>query len=757
VAVKKILGKHFLQKKIHAFVALHTTTLSSTPKLYGYMNKIFLSLVFVFITVTLFAQPLRGTKWAADGNSYYAIESGEIVQYELPSFNKKTIVTKQQLTIKETGKTLAVSNFFFSNNNQKLLIFTNSKKVWRYNTQGDYWVLNLGNNSLTQLGKNKPVSSLRFAKFNADASKVAYVSEHNIYVEDVATNNITALTKDGTDKIINGTFDWAYEEEFGCRDGFRWSDDGKQIAYWQIDASKIKFFLMLNTTDSIYSFNVPVEYPKVGEDPTACKIGVVNVATAKTTWMNVPGDARQHYIPRMEWVNNNQLIIQQLNRKQQESKLFTVNTTTGVANNFYTETDNAWIDIKSRWNNDDPSGWEFINNKKSFIWVSEKDGWRHLYNIGLDGKETLLTKGNYDVISVNAIDDKQGIIYFSASPNNATQQYLYSIPINGNEEAKLISPADKKGTHSYTVNPTGTFATHRFSNHFTTPISEWVALPAHNIIKESRNKATENKNNGVELITITTVDGTTMDAWVMKPKNFDENKKYPVVFYVYTEPGATTVSDSYGNANGFIYNGDMQADGYIHISVDGRGTPSPKGAAWRKSIYKKVGILNVQDQAAAAKEILKWKYIDADRVAVWGWSGGGSTTLNLLFQYPEIYKTGISVAPVANRLTYDNIYEERYMGLPQDNNAADYIKASAIQYAKGLKGNLLVVHGTGDDNVHYQNTEMLVNELVKHGKQFQMMAYPNRTHSINEGAGTSMHLLNLATNYLKQYCPPGGK
>jgi dipeptidyl-peptidase 4 len=721
------------------------------------MQKLLTSIVAILFVLFSFAQPQKGTKWAKDGNSYFANENGEIVQYDLPSFSKKIIVSKQQITVKETSKPLAIKNFFFSADNKKVLIFTNSKKVWRYDTQGDYWVLNIANNSLTQVGKTMQPSALRFAKFNNDASKVAYVYQHNIYVEDLASQKITALTTNGTDKLINGTFDWAYEEEFGCRDGFRWSEDGKQIAYWQIDASKIKFFLMLNTTDSIYSFNVPVEYPKVGEDPSACKIGVINIATAKTTWMNIPGDSRQHYIPRMEWASNNQLILQQLNRMQQVSKLFTVNTLTGAATNFYTENDEAWIDIKSRWNADDPSGWEFINNNKNFIWVSEKDGWRHLYNISLDGKETLITKGKYDVISINAIDEKNGVIYFSASPNNATQQYLYSIKINENAEPILISPADKMGTHTYSINAAGTFATHRFSNHYTTPISEWVSLPNHSIIKESKNKATENKNNGVELIKITTADGTIMDAWVMKPKNFDEQKKYPVVFYVYTEPGATTVSDSYGNANGFLYNGNMAEDGYIHISVDGRGTPSPKGSTWRKSIYKKVGILNVQDQAAAAKEILKWKYVDAERVAVWGWSGGGSTTLNLLFQYPEIYKTGIAVAPVANRLTYDNIYEERYMGLPQENNAADYIKASAIQYTKGLKGNLLVVHGTGDDNVHYQNTEMLVNELVKNGKQFQMMAYPNRTHSISEGAGTSMHLVNLATNYLKQYCPPGAK
>jgi len=247
-----------------------------------------------------------------------------------------------------------------------------------------------------------------------------------------------------------------------------------------------------------------------------------------------------------------------------------------------------------------------------------------------------------------------------------------------------------------------------------------------------------------------------MDGWMVKPKNFDPAKKYPVVFYVYTEPASSTVSDTWGIGQNGLYDGDMADDGYIYISLDNRGTPVPKGREWRKSIYRKVGQVNIRDQAMAAKKILTWNFVDADRVAVWGWSGGGSATLNLMFQYPDIYKTGIAIAAVGNQLTYDNIYQERYMGLPQENRE-DFINGSPITYAKNLKGNLLYIHGTGDDNVHYQNAEMLVNELVKNGKQFQFMAYPNRTHGIYEGEGTSEHLSQLYTTYLKKNCPPGGK
>ena len=719
------------------------------------MKKILLVLIVIVYSNSINAQRGGALKWNEAGNAYYTTEKGEIVKYNLPDFNKVVLVEKSALTTHDSKAEFTIKNFFVSNNEQVFLIFTNTKKVWRYESRGDYFIYNKSTNSLQQLGKGLPESSLMFAKISPDGKKAAYVSKHNVYVEDLTTHKIIQLTKDGTDRIINGTFDWVYEEEFGCRDGFRWSPDSKNIAYWQIDARNIRNFLMINNTDSIYSFTVPVEYPKVGEDPSSCKIAVVNIDTKKSTWMNVPGSAIQHYIPRMEWANNQQLIIQQLNRKQQESKIMLLNSSTGAASSIYEEKDAAWIDIKSRWNNDNPVGWEWVN-KNDFLWISEKDGWRHIYLISQNGKkETLLTKGNYDMIDFGGVDEKNGYVYFTASPNNALQKYLYRVNLNGSGNATLLSPENQKGTHSYQISPNGLYASHSFSSATIPPSNEWLNLQTNTTIK-GEIKTTPNSKTNTEFFTVTTEDGVTMDGWKVLPKNFDSTKKYPVVFYVYTEPGSTTVKDTYGSASTFLYQGDIAADGYIQISLDGRGTPAPKGAAWRKSIYRKVGVLNVRDQAMAAKEILKWSYVDKDRIAVWGWSGGGSTTLNLMFQYGDIYTTGIAIAPVANRLTYDNIYEERYMGLPQE-NMDDYVVASATTHAKGLKGNLLVIHGTGDDNVHYQNTELLINELVKYNKQFSLMSYPNRTHSISEGKGTYSHLSTLFTNYLKQHCPGGGK
>ena len=296
------------------------------------------------------------------------------------------------------------------------------------------------------------------------------------------------------------------------------------------------------------------------------------------------------------------------------------------------------------------------------------------------------------------------------------------------QNREKLSPASQAGTHDYQVSPNGKYAFHKFSNHKTPDLEEWISLPDHkglrgqNLVENAVSKSSR-ENSPVEYFTVKTEDGIEMDGWMVKPANFDPAKKYPVVFYVYSEPAGQTVTDQYGNASNFLYRGDMSDDGYFYISMDNRGTPAPKGQDWRKSIYRKIGIVNIRDQAMAAKEILKKPYMDTSRVAVWGWSGGGSATLNLMFQYPEIYKTGISIAAVANQLTYDNIYQERYMGVPQENRE-DFVKGSPITYAKNLKGNLLYIHGTGDDNVHYQNAEMLINELIKYNKQFQVMPYP---------------------------------
>ena len=726
--------------------------------------RILTGFLFVIMGTGASAQPHKEMTWSRDGNRFYLSTAEGIVENILPEGNQNTLITSQQLTPAGKKESLKIKNFYFSDDFRKLLIYTNAKKVWRYETRGDYWVYDISEASLKQLGRSLPPSSLMFAKFSPDGTKVAYVSGHNIYVEDLLTHVIKPLTSNGSRKLINGTFDWVYEEEFSCRDGFRWSPDSRAIAYWQINDSSTRDYYMLNTTDSVYSRVIPVEYPVAGQMPSPFRIGVVQIKDIQTRWMKIPTDLKNgSYLPRMEWAANNQeLIVQRLNRSQNESDVILCNTTTGDSRSVYKEKDNAWIDVISRGDDEfDAGGWDWLKNGSDFLWISEKDGWRHVYRISRDGKkEVLVTPGNFDVMKVSLLDEKNNLLYFMASPDNATQAYLYSCSLDGKGKAVRMTPANQPGTHIYELSPNGKFAQHQFSNYYTPKEHEWITLPDHQVLPgtvaaRAANPADSAASN-ISFFKIHTADGVSMDGWMEKPIPFDSTKKYPVLFYVYTEPGSQTVIDEFGVTRCPVYPGDLARDGYIYISLDNRGTPAPKGAAWRKSIYRKIGQLNIHDQAQAAAEVCRWSFVDTSRIAVWGWSGGGSATLGLMFQHPEIYKTGLAVAALGNLETYDNIYEERYMGNPLETRA-DYVKGSSITYASNLQGNLLYVHGSGDDNVHFDNAEMLLNELIKYNKPFQFMEYPNRTHGIQEGDGTRMHLYNLFKNYLNTHCPGGAK
>jgi len=726
--------------------------------------KFFFCGILVMMAFSGSAQLYDRMTWSADGNSFYSNDDGAINEFNMGDKSQQILVTAQKLIPAGKTQALGIKNFFFSTDFKKILIYTNSKKVWRYETRGDYWVYNISDSSLKQLGKSLPPSSLMFAKFSPDGSKAAYVSGHNIYVEDLTTHTIKALTSKGSRKMINGTFDWVYEEELSCRDGFRWSPDSRAIAYWQINDSSTRDYYMLNTTDSVYSHVIPVEYPVAGQMPSPFKIGVVLVNDAKTQWMKIPADTKNGtYLPRMEWAaNNSELIIQRLNRSQNESDIMLCNTKTGNVKSIYSEKDNAWIDVISSWDDDyKMGGWDWLKNGSEFLWASDKDGWRHVYRISRDGKnEVLVTNGKYDVIQISLIDEKNNLLYFMASPGNATQAYLYRCPLDGKGSAERLTPANQPGTHEYELSPNGKFASNSYSNYYTPAQEEWITLPEHQVLSGTKPanpaSATDSVASNISFFKILTADGVSMDGWMQKPIPFDPAKKYPVLFYVYTEPAAQTVKDHYGAANCHVYPGDLAKDGYIYISLDNRGTPAPKGAAWRKAVYRKIGQVNINDQAQAAAQVIQWPFVDTSRIAVWGWSGGGSATLNLMFQHPEIYKTGLAVAALGNMETYDNIYIERYMGNPLETKA-DYVKGSAIFHAANLQGNLLYIHGGGDDNVHFDNAEMLINELVKYNKPFQFMEYPNRTHAINEGPGTSEHLHNLFKNYLNTHCAGGGK
>lgn len=700
----------------------------------------------------------RPISWIEDGNSFVTIESDgsgndQLIKYQSKDYKSSTYLASDKL--KADGKNLSVEDFYLSPDGTKVMIFTNSQRVWRSNTKGDFWVYDFATDQLKQLGKGFEPSSLMFAKFSNDNKYVAYVQDFNIYKEDFKTNEITKLTKDGTGEIINGTFDWVYEEEFGMRDGFMWSPDASKIAFWQLNASDIGTFYMINNTDSVYSKPIPLQYPKAGYDPSSAKVGVVNTATSAITWIPVPGDAVQHYLPAMQWINDDMLLIQQMNRKQNELIYFTYTPSTGDLKKVYTETEDTWVDLKypdiasGHWGDNEEI---LVDKGTSILRMTENDGWRHIYKINLKtGGKTLLTPGDYDVASYYETDGKN--LYIVASPDNSTQRYLYSVPLSGKGKLTKITPKGFEGTNTYNVSPNGLYAVHTFTNATTPTTVTLVSLPKHTTIKVLvDNKRLKDKLSTLALpettfFSVTTSEGIEVDGRMTKPLNFDANKKYPVLFHVYGEPWGSVANDQWVGT----YEIFMAQKGFVVINMDNRGTPCLKGSAWRKSIYQKVGVINANDQALAAQKVLAtYNFLDKTRVNVWGWSGGGSMTQNLLFRYPDTYQTGVAVAGVANQLFYDNIYQERYMGLPEEDKEK-FIEGSPATYAKNLKGNLLLIHGTGDDNVHYQNMEYLVNELIKNNIQFDMMAYPNRSHGIYEGQNTSIHLYTLITNYFLKH------
>jgi dipeptidyl-peptidase 4 len=692
-------------------------------------------------------------RWMKDNAGYSTLESNpslegmDIIRYEVKSGERSVIVNANQLIPDGEGQPLPIQDYVWSEDNNKLMIFTNTRRVWRYHTRGDYWVLDLPTGQLQQLGKSVPRTTMMFAKFSPDASKVAYVSELNIYVEDLATGKIKQITQDGGDNIINGTFDWVYEEELSCRDGFRWSPDGMHIAYWQSDTEGIGTFYMINNIDSIYSKPIPLPYPKVGTDNSAVKVGVVSAAGGTTQWFDIPGDPKNNYLARMDFIpNSNEVLIQQLNRLQNTNKVWVGNIKTMTLDNILTDQDDAFLDVHDNI--------QWLDDDQYFTWTSEQDGWMHLYKVSRDGKEMdLITKGDFDVVSINCIDPKGGYVYYIASPDNYTQRYLFRSRMDGKGEAERVTPANAPGQHAYQISADAKWAIHTFQSADTPPTISLVNLTNHKGVKVLQdNQALKDKIaalhlNYPEFIKVD-IGEVVLDAWMIKPKNFDPAKKYPLIFYVYGEPAGSTVQDNWG-AND-LWHQYLAQQGYIVMSVDNRGTKVPRGRAWRKSIYRQIGILAAHDQAKAARKIFQlFDFIDTTRVGMWGWSGGGQMTMNCMFRYPEIYKTGIAISFVSDQKLYDNIYQERYMGLLDDNQEG-YINGSPITHAHNLQGDLMIMHGTADDNVHYQSFEMLANELIKQNKLFSMMSYPMRSHGIYERENTSLHLRRTMGKFWKE-------
>ena len=703
-------------------------------------------------------EPFSG-HWQADSQGFELIRKDpvtgatSIARISLTSPQAEEILVPDEwLRPTPTDKPLNIDAYEWSADRTKLLIFTNTRRVWRLNTRGDYWVLELASKRLYKLGGNVPEATLMFAKFSPDATKVGYVHERDLYVQSLADLSIVKLTASDAPTKINGTFDWAYEEEFSLRDGFRFSPDGKRIAFWEIDGSGIELFPLVDNTSTLYPKIQYITYPKVGTTNPAARIGVIDLGTLATTWAKIPGDVRENYLPRMEWIDSNQLAIQHLNRRQNQWKLYLADAVSGDSKVVLGEDAADWIDVH------DETIW--LNDKSRFLWLSEKSGWRHIYLVSQDGQSiSPLTNGAFDVIEVLGIDEDEKLVYFYASPDNAAQKYLYRVSLDGSG-LKRVTPANQSGTHRYVLSPDRKRALVTVSRFAEPPRTDVVRLSDHSVeFVVDANDALKRKVAASQLpehefFRVDIGQGVELDAWSILPSNFDPTKKYPLIVFVYGEPAGQTVLDQWGGDRS-LWHHMLAQQGYVVMSFDNRGTPSPRGREWRKSVYRQIGILASADQAAAVKSVLASRpYLDASRVGIWGWSGGGSMTLNMLFRYPDIYASGVSVAPVPNQLYYDTIYQERYMGLPTD-NAEGYRLGSPITFAHQLKGDLLLIHGTGDDNCHYQTSELLINDLIKHNKSFSMFAYPNRTHAIREGENTTRHLYQMITSHFLRTLPSG--
>ena len=694
--------------------------------------------------------------WLPDGSGYAVLEANaqtggqDIVRYDPESGQKDVLIHSEALIPQGATQPLRIGGFSWSDDRQKLMVFTNTVRVWRYHTRGDYWVLDVSSGELKKLGGTLPESSLMFAKFSPDGNAVAFVSQHNIYKQDLHSMEITPLTFDGDDRFINGTFDWVYEEDWGCRDGFRWSPDGEYIAYWHSDTEGTGTFYMINNIDSVYATLIPLPYPKAGTTNSAVRIGVVRSGGGETRWLDIPGDPRENYLIRMEFIpGSNDLLIQQMNRLQNHLTLWVANATDLSLKKLMTETDETWVDVYDNTVWLEGAGW--------FTWTSERDGWRHLYRVSRDGSVIEpITRGDFDVVSIQRIDAKGGYVYYIASPGNHTQRYLYRSPLTGGSPPERISPTSMEGQHRYQISQDARYAIYTFENSTTPPVISLVSLPDHREIRlfeDNMDVREEAAGLGLKPKEFFRVDvgDLELDAWMIRPADFDPGRKYPVIFYVYGEPAAATVQDNWGG--GDLWHQYLAQQGYVVISVDNRGTNSPRGRAWRKSIYGQIGIQATHDQANAAKAIIEeFPFIDRERVGIWGWSGGGSMTLNCMFRYPEIYRAGIAVAFVSHQKLYNTVYQERYMGLPST-NPEGYHDGSPITHAESLEGELLLIHGTADDNVHYQSLEMLADRLIAHGKMFDMLAYPMRAHGISERENTAYHLRKSMMRFWQMHLP----
>ncbi len=684
-------------------------------------------------------------EWFPNSSAYLVIEynsgdnSNSLVQYDLESGKSTMLLNSKQLVVQGDTGLFEIGSYTLSPEGGKILVQAN-----RLNSDQPelfYWMLEIKSGTL------KKVEAGNNNKISPNGQKILFNEKGDLYLYDLQDNTKMALTNSEKNDAIS----------FGSA---VFSPNGKKIAFVKTDYSNVKIRSSLVPGDPSYPEVNETRFARVGGNIPELNIGVIDDRGLETRWLSVPVPTEGYYLGQVSWAgNSDELLVEQLSRFRDKREFFIVNVNNGNVTSIYKESDPAWV-VASYGKN---IGLEWINNHKAFLVLSEKDGWRHAYLCYRDGsQEKLLTPGEYDIIERIGVDEENGWFYYNASPENGTQKYLYRVPLDARGKAERVTTKNQPGTHDYDFSPDAKWAFHTYSSWNSPPVTALVKLPEHKVVRilkdnhELRDKMESLKVQPKEFIKLKTKNGIEMDAWMIKPSDFDSTRKYPVFVYVYGEPHAQTVVDSWGHAM-TDYHRVIADLGYIVVSIDNRGTPCPKGAAWRRAIAGSLGPLSTEEQAEGLTDLARTRtYVDLTRVGIWGWSGGGSNTLNAMFRKPDLYDVGIAVAPKPQPHLYNAWFQEIYMKTPEV-NPEGYRNSAPINFAEGLKGELLIVHGSGETNTHIQITEGLVDKLITLGKQFDYMVYPNRDHGIREGEGTALHLRIHMARYLLRHLPPGPK
>ncbi|WP_457609633.1 S9 family peptidase [Lutibacter sp.] len=657
--------------------------------------------------------------------------STSVDKYSYATLNKiETIVDSKNLS-----KLKYFENYSFNNNETKLILGVDIEPIYRRSSLGLFYVYDIVLKSLQLIDKDK----IQEPTFSPDSKKVAYAKNNNIYIKNLETNIVTQITFDGLkNNIINGISDWVYEEEFEFVRAFKWSNDSKNIAFLRFDETEVPTFSMDIYGKTLYPTQQVFKYPKAGENNSVVTLNIYNAEANKSTEIDL---GKYEYIPRFKWTKDTDVLCATtLNRHQNNLNLYFINTSNFSSKVVLTETDAAYVEVTDNLT--------FLNDN-SFIRTSEKDGFNHIYHYNKSGKLiNQITKGNWEVTNFYGINEKAKIVYYQSTEDGSINRTLYSINLNGKNKRRLTNSS---GTNNASFSKNFNYFINSFSDVNTPPIYTLYNGKGENLKEILNNNAllTKLKNYNLspkEFFTLKTKNGE-FNAWMIKPINFSSENKYPLFMTQYSGPGSQSVSNTWNRSNDYWY--ELLAEkGYVIVCVDGRGTGF-KGADFKKITYKELGKYEVQDQIEAAKELGKLPYIDANEIGIWGWSYGGFMSSNCLLKGNDVFKMAIAVAPVTSWRFYDSIYTERYMRTPQE-NPTGYDENSPLNYANLLNGNFLLVHGSGDDNVHFQNTMRFSNALIEANKPFDEAIYPDRTHGIYRGKNTRLHLYNKMTKFIEQ-------